>query len=60
MNLWELLVIVIVALIVFGPEKMPELSRNAGRLFSRFKKITDTVQSHLDEQVKLDTLEKNI
>lgn len=33
----EVLVVVVVALIVFGPERLPELARNAAKLVARFR-----------------------
>ncbi|MBS3939538.1 MAG: twin-arginine translocase TatA/TatE family subunit [Actinobacteria bacterium] len=42
----ELLVIAVVALLVFGPDRLPDLARNAARLLARFR--TET-QRGLDE-----------
>lgn len=36
----ELLVIMLVVFLVFGPEKMPEMARKAGRLMNQMKKAT--------------------
>lgn len=33
----ELLVVAVIALLVFGPERLPELARNAGKAMSRFR-----------------------
>jgi sec-independent protein translocase protein TatB len=33
----ELLVIAVIALLVFGPERLPELARNAGKAMARFR-----------------------
>lgn len=39
MNLspWEVLLLLVLALLIFGPDKLPELARGAGRMISRFK-----------------------
>ena len=42
----ELLVIAVVALLVFGPDRLPELARNGARLLARFRSET---QRGLDE-----------
>lgn len=36
----EMLVIAVIALLVFGPERLPELARNAGRAMARFRSET--------------------
>jgi TatA/E family protein of Tat protein translocase len=38
-------VIVIIALLLFGPEKLPEMARMWGRFMSEFKKAQDAVES---------------
>jgi sec-independent protein translocase protein TatA len=37
----ELLVIFVIALVVFGPKKLPELGKSIGRAMSEFKSATD-------------------
>jgi sec-independent protein translocase protein TatA len=37
----EVMVILVVALIVFGPRKLPELSRTIGKSIAEFRKATD-------------------
>jgi len=48
----ELIVIFVIALIVFGPRKLPELGRSLGRGINEFKKATSAMQSTLEEEVK--------
>ncbi|MGP8156168.1 MAG: twin-arginine translocase TatA/TatE family subunit [Candidatus Acidiferrales bacterium] len=47
----HLIVIFVVALIVFGPEKLPELARNLGKVMGEFKRATGdlrtTFEGHL-------------
>lgn len=33
----EMLVVAVIALLVFGPDRLPELARNAGRALARFR-----------------------
>lgn len=49
----HLIVLFIVALIVFGPEKLPELARNLGKVMSEFRRMSNemryTFEDHLRE-----------
>ncbi len=44
----ELLLILAVALIVFGPKKLPELARSLGRAINEFKKASREFRDSLD------------
>lgn len=44
----ELLIILIVVLLLFGPKKLPELARGLGRGIQEFKKAADDVKRELD------------
>jgi len=39
-GLWEILLILAVALIIFGPAKLPELGRSIGNGLKEFRKAT--------------------
>lgn len=44
----EILVIMLIVLLVFGPKKMPELARGIGRAFNEFKRAAEDVRRELD------------
>jgi sec-independent protein translocase protein TatA len=48
----ELIVIFIIALIIFGPRKLPELGRSLGRGIAEFKKATTDLQTSLEEEIR--------
>jgi sec-independent protein translocase protein TatA len=48
----EMLVIFVVALLVFGPKKLPELGKSLGKGIREFRKATDELKSSWDEQVR--------
>jgi len=47
----ELIVIFIVALLVFGPRKLPELGRALGRGISEFRRATTDLKSTLEREI---------
>src|SRR5260370_33128010 len=48
----HLVVIFLVALVVFGPEKLPELARTLGRLMADFRKASGDFRSTLEEEMR--------
>ena len=50
----ELLIIMTVALIVFGPRKLPELGRSLGKSLQEFKRASNELKHTLDEEISLE------
>jgi TatA/E family protein of Tat protein translocase len=48
----ELLIILAIALIVFGPNKLPELAKSFGRAMREFKKATEEVKESFKEETR--------
>lgn len=48
----ELLVIFVIALLVFGPKKLPELGKSLGKGLREFKRATNDIKSSWEEQVR--------
>lgn len=48
----HLVIIFLVALIVFGPEKLPELARNFGKVMAEFKRATGDLRSGFEEHMR--------
>ncbi len=44
----EILVILVVALLVFGPQRLPEVGRQVGAAMRELRKMQDTVRGELD------------
>jgi sec-independent protein translocase protein TatA len=47
----EILVVMLIALLVFGPNKMPELARQVGRGMREFKRVQQHLKSELRDVV---------
>src|SRR5205085_2285941 len=54
----ELLVILVAALILFGPRKLPELSRSLGKSLSEFKRASDDFKRTWEREVTMERVEK--
>jgi TatA/E family protein of Tat protein translocase len=48
----HLIIIFLVALLVFGPEKLPELARNFGKVMAEFRRATGDLRSTFDEHMR--------
>jgi Tat protein translocase TatB subunit len=54
----EIMVVLVIALVVFGPEKLPDLARTVGRTLIQLRKMADEVKSEFD--VGLGDLDEDI
>lgn len=50
---WELVVIAIVALLVLGPERLPEFAVNAGRWFGKLKRFINHTRRELESELRI-------
>jgi sec-independent protein translocase protein TatA len=51
LGMGELILIFIVALLVFGPKRLPELGKSLGRAMHEFKKATNEFKDSLETEV---------
>jgi len=56
----ELLVIVVIALIVVGPKKLPDLAKALGKGMSEFRKAADGATETIKETLKTDELKRDM
>jgi sec-independent protein translocase protein TatB len=57
-NLSELMVIGVVALVVIGPERLPKVARTAGLLLGRLQRYVSDVKADINREMQLDELKK--
>jgi TatA/E family protein of Tat protein translocase len=58
-SLQSLTLIAAIALIVVGPEKLPDLAKTLGKGYSEFKKATEGITDDFKEALKDDEKPKN-
>jgi TatA/E family protein of Tat protein translocase len=54
----EFLLIAALALLLFGPRKLPEIGRNLGRALAEFRSATHDFKSSLEREVRLEQVEE--
>lgn len=50
----ELIIILVIALIIFGPRKLPELGRSLGRSIGEFKRASNELRNTLEEEIRVE------
>jgi sec-independent protein translocase protein TatA len=54
LGMQEIIVIFILALIIFGPRKLPEIGKSLGKGLQEFKKASNDLRRTWEEEVQLD------
>jgi TatA/E family protein of Tat protein translocase len=54
LGMQEIIVIFIIALIVFGPRKLPELGKTLGKGLAEFKRASNELKQTWEDEVRLD------
>jgi TatA/E family protein of Tat protein translocase len=47
----ELLIILVLALIVFGPQRLPEIGRSIGRSLREFRRASDEIRGEIERDL---------
>src|SRR5215468_1073316 len=56
----ELFLILVVALIVFGPRKLPEIGKSHGKMMAEFRKASQEFQRTIETEVEADKLRESM
>ncbi|AEG16111.1 Sec-independent protein translocase protein tatA/E-like protein [Desulfofundulus kuznetsovii DSM 6115] len=54
MGPWELILILIIALVIFGPSKLPEVGQALGKGLREFRRAANPVREEIKEEVTQD------
>ncbi len=57
---WELCLIAVISLIVFGPEKLPQVARKAGLWVGKVRRIVASVKQEIDRELRLEEMKEAI
>lgn len=52
LGFFEIVIIAVAALLLVGPKKLPDLMRQAGKLFVQVRRTTNDVRSSIDQVIK--------
>jgi sec-independent protein translocase protein TatA len=50
----ELIVIFVIALIIFGPRRLPDLGRSLGKSIAEFKRASNELRNTLEEEIRIE------
>ena len=56
----ELMVIFLVALLIFGPKRLPDIGRSIGKALGEFRRATNELKNTLEEEVRIDDQKKEL
>jgi TatA/E family protein of Tat protein translocase len=52
----ELLIILVIALLIFGPKKLPEVGRSLGRAIREFRRTSDEIKEKIEQEIQAEEL----
>ncbi len=53
----EIMTVAVIALVVFGPQRLPEIARNIGKAVNELRRMTAEVKSELHEGLSVDDVD---
>jgi len=54
----EMVVIAVIALIIFGPRKLPELGKSLGKSIAEFKRASNELKHTLEDEIRTEELQE--
>ena len=59
-GMWEIAIILVITLIVVGPEKMPALARKAGLYVGKFRKFISKIKNDINSEIEAEELKEQL
>jgi TatA/E family protein of Tat protein translocase len=56
----ELIIIFVIALIVFGPRKLPQLGKSLGKSIAEFKRASNELRNTLEDEIRVEETRREI
>jgi sec-independent protein translocase protein TatA len=60
LGMQEIIIIFVIALIVFGPRKLPEIGKTLGKGLAEFKKASNELKQTWEDEVQLDKAKQSL
>lgn len=54
LGMQELVIILVIALIIFGPRKLPELGRSLGKSIGEFKRASSELRNTIEDEIRVE------
>lgn len=54
----ELILILLIALLIFGPKKLPEIGKSIGKAISELKRASNELKETLEEEIRAEEIKK--
>ena len=58
LGVMELVIIMVIALIIFGPRKLPELGRSLGKSIGEFRRASNELKSTLEDEIRMEEVKE--
>jgi sec-independent protein translocase protein TatB len=57
---WELVLVAVVALLAFGPERLPKVAREAALWIRKFRALAASAKAEIDQELQLQELRESL
>lgn len=52
----EIFIILVIALLIFGPKKLPEVGKSLGKAFREFRRTSDEIKEKIEDEIQADEI----